>query len=153
MVIRKSWAALGLAAAAAWGSGPAAAAPARGTGHEITVFKSPTCGCCRKWVEHLRAAGFQVIAHDTADLEAVMTRYDVPNALASCHTAVVEGYVIEGHVPADLIARLLTERPKVAGLAVPGMPANAPGMDMPSTAPYDVLTFDHAGKTAVYAAR
>jgi hypothetical protein len=153
MGIRKSWAALGLAAAAAWGSGPAAAAPARGPAHQITVFKSPTCGCCRKWVEHLRAAGFQVIAHDTTDLEAVMTRYGVPHTLASCHTAVVEGYVIEGHVPADLIARLLTERPKVAGLAVPGMPANAPGMDMPSPAPYHVLTFDHAGKTAVYATR
>lgn len=153
MGIRMHWAALGLAAVAAWGSGPAAAPPTRGPAHEITVFKSPTCGCCRKWVEHLRTAGFRVIAHDTTDLEAVMTRYGVPSALASCHTAVVEGYVIEGHVPADLIARLLTERPKVVGLAVPGMPANAPGMDMPSTARYQVLTFDHAGKTALYAVR
>src|SRR5881628_3724125 len=117
----------------------------------ITVYKSPTCGCCKKWVEHVRAAGFVVAVRDTADLDAIAARHGVPKNLTACHTAVVQGYVIEGHVPADLITRLLKERPRVAGLAVPGMPANSPGMDQPSSAPYEVLTFDRAGATSVYA--
>ncbi len=151
MVNRNSRAALGLVvAAAAVGRLVVATPPPK---PEITVFKSPTCGCCRQWVEHARAAGFQVVVHDTSDLEGVMTRYGVPPRLSSCHTAVVGGYVIEGHVPADVISRLLRERPNVAGLAVPGMPASAPGMDLPSPSRYDVLTFDHAGKTSVYATR
>jgi len=156
MLVQKSWKPLSLAAAcvvlvAVTGLRPApASAP---PGPEITVYKSPTCGCCKKWVEHLRGAGFQVTAHDTADLDGVMARHGVPRSLTACHTAVVRGYVIEGHVPADLILRLLKERPRVAGIAVPGMPENAPGMDLPSSAPYDVLTFDRTGRTTVYATR
>lgn len=153
MLARTLWKPLALGAAcvtvAFFGGRRATATP----GPEITVYKSPTCGCCRKWVEHLRSAGFEVAGRDTSDLDAIRTRYGVPGTLAACHTAVVQGYVIEGHVPADLIARLLKERPRVAGLAVPGMPANAPGMDMPSPVRYDVLAFDRRGRTSVYATR
>lgn len=126
-------------------------APVPTTGPEITVYKSPTCGCCRKWIDHLRAAGFQVTARDTSDLGAITARYGVPRSVTSCHTAVVQGYVIAGHVPAGVIARLLRERPRVAGLAVPGMPAGSPGMESPTPARFDVLAFDRAGTTAVYA--
>lgn len=122
-------------------------------GPEITVYKSPTCGCCAKWVEHLRAAGFAVAVHDTGDVQVVKTSHGVPAALASCHTAVAAGYVFEGHVPADLIARFLKEAPAAAGLAVPGMPAGSPGMEGPSPQRYDVVTFDSLGRTSVYATR
>jgi hypothetical protein len=119
----------------------------------ITVYKNASCGCCKKWIEHVRAAGFQVEAHDTAALAAIMDHYGVPKRLAACHTAVVDGYVIEGHVPADIIARLLKERPPIAGIAVPGMPAGSPGMDSPTPARYAIVTFDQAGRTSVYAHR
>jgi len=156
MLARKSWRrlVLGTVCAALGAVAGLSAAPAP-PGPQITVYKSPTCGCCKKWVEHLQAAGFQVTARDTSDLDAVMIRYAVPHDLGACHTAVVQGYVIEGHAPADLIARLLKERPKVAGLAVPGMPPASPGMDVssPGAGRYDVLTFDRAGHTAVYATR
>lgn len=104
---------------------------------------------------HLRAAGFPVNPVDTHRLDAVRRRLKVPDRLASCHTAEVDGYVVEGHVPADLIDRLLKERPKVVGLAVPGMPAGSPGMETPGRAPepYQVLAFDAAGRTTVYARR
>ncbi len=153
MLARTLWKPLALGAACVALAAVAGLRAAPTPGPEVTVYKSPTCGCCRKWVEHLRAAGFSVTAHDTSDLDAVRARYGVPRKLVACHTAVVQGYVIEGHVPADLIARLLKERPKVAGLAVPGMPASAPGMDMPSPARYDVLTFDRTGATSRYATR
>ena len=144
------WGALGAACMVlAAGAGLGARRP----GPEITVYKRATCGCCKAWVAHLKAAGFQVITHDTEDLDAVMTETGVPRPLAACHTAVVQGYAIEGHVPADLIRRLLRERPKVAGLAVPGMPAGSPGMEGGAVTPYQVLTFDAAGQTAVYATR
>jgi hypothetical protein len=131
-----------------------ALAPTRAPrGPAIAVFKSPTCGCCANWVEHLRAAGFTVVVHDTSDVQAVKTSHGVPAALASCHTAVAAGYVFEGHVPADLIARFLKEAPAAAGLAVPGMPAGSPGMEGPSPVRYDVVTFDSRGRTSVYATR
>ena len=133
-------------ATGAWLS-PAPQAPA------ITVYKSPACGCCAKWVDHLRAAGFKVVVHDTDDLAAVKASVGVPTGLASCHTALVGGYLVEGHVPADLIRRLLRERPAAAGLAVPGMPGASPGMDVPRAGSYDVLVFDKQGKTRVYATR
>jgi hypothetical protein len=105
-------------------------------------------------VGHLRGHGYPVTAIDVSDLAAVKQRHGVPPALESCHTAVVEGYVIEGHVPADLIDRLLRERPPVAGLAVPGMPLGSPGMETAGRGePYQVLTFDRDGKTRVYARR
>jgi hypothetical protein len=122
----------------------------------ITVYKSPTCGCCKKWIEHLQAAGFRVTAHDTSDLAGVREHYGVPRKLTACHTAVVEGYVVEGHVPADVIERLLKEHPAIAGVAVPGMPAGSPGMESMESAPrarYLILTFEQGGKTAVYGSR
>lgn len=119
---------------------------------EVTVYKSPACGCCEQWVEHLRANGFSVEALNVAELMPVKEANRVPRALGACHTATVGGYVIEGHVPADDIHRLLRERPKVLGLAVPGMPVGSPGMEQGSrTESYEVLTFDHAGNTTVYA--
>ena len=122
-------------------------------GPVVTVYKNPTCGCCTQWVEHLRAAGFTVVAHDTDDLESVKTSFGVPSTLGTCHTAWVDRYVIEGHVPADLITKLLAEHPAVAGLAVPGMPAGSPGMEGPRSVRYDVLAFDRTGITSLYARR
>jgi hypothetical protein len=119
----------------------------------MTVYKSPTCGCCAKWVDHVRAAGFVVTVHDTADVTPIKVANGVPEAAYSCHTAVVDGYVIEGHVPADVIRRLLRERPPVVGIAAPGMPAGSPGMEGMISQRYDVVTFDRAGKTTVYETR
>jgi hypothetical protein len=105
-------------------------------------------------VGHLRKSGFQVDARDVADIGPLKRRLGVPPALESCHTAVVEGYVVEGHVPADLIERLLRERPRAAGLAVPGMPAGSPGMEESGPRqPYDVLLFDKGGRTTIFARR
>ena len=120
---------------------------------EITVYKSPTCVCCERWLDHMRHAGFRVTKHNVAKIAAVKAEHGVPDALGSCHTTVAGGYVIEGHVPADLVARLLEERPRVAGLAVPGMPAGSPGMEGGQRQRYDVLSFTRAGETAVYATR
>jgi hypothetical protein len=119
----------------------------------VTVYKSPTCGCCGKWIAHLRSAGFTVVAHDTDDLNSVQTALGVPFRLGSCHTAKVGNYVIEGHVPADLIQKLLAEHPRVVGLAVPGMVTGSPGMEGPGAVAYDVVAWDRAGKTTVYAHR
>jgi hypothetical protein len=106
-------------------------------------------------VGHLRASGFPVKEENVPDVTPTKRRYGVPERLEACHTALVEGYVVEGHVPADLIDRLLRERPRAAGLAVPGMPAGSPGMDSPGQASerYEVLLFDRSGKTAVFATR
>ncbi len=117
---------------------------------EMTVYKTPTCGCCSKWVDHVKAAGFTVKTIDQSDLTELKADLGVTKALSSCHTALVDGYVIEGHVPAADIERLLKERPKIAGLAAPGMPGASPGMDT-SKDPYEVLAFDAAGKTTVWA--
>ena len=119
----------------------------------ITVYKSPSCGCCRKWVDYMRAQGFQVVVHDLDDLTEVKTEAGVPAKLRSCHTALVGGYAIEGHVPADLVVKLLREHPKVAGLAVPGMVSGSPGMEGGAPVHYDVVAFDRAGHTLVYASR
>lgn len=121
----------------------------------VTVFKSPTCGCCIKWVELVRAGGFPVTVKDHDDLTPIKQANGVPVELQSCHTALVEGYVVEGHVPVDLIDRLLRERPAIAGIAVPGMPIGSPGMEVPGHAAerYQVMAFDRAGRTSVYASR
>jgi hypothetical protein len=124
-----------------------------GTSPEITVYKSPTCGCCSKWIEHLEATGFAVTAVDVADLRPIKVQHGVTPDLASCHTAVVGQYVIEGHVPGDVIRRLLEEAPEVAGLAVPGMPMGSPGMEGAYAEPYNVLAFDRDGNVSVFAAR
>lgn len=114
----------------------------------ITVHKTPWCGCCGDWVDHLRADGFDVTVHEHEELSPVRTRLDVPLALGSCHTAEVSGYAIEGHVPAADIRRLLDERPDgVRGLAVPGMPVGSPGMEMGDREdPYEVIAFGDRGQ-------
>ena len=118
---------------------------------EVNVYKSPTCGCCKEWVKHLQANGFSVKAHDVPDVSQYKVANGVPVTLGSCHTATVGGYVIEGHVPASDVKRLLKERPPVRGLAVPGMPIGSPGMEQGGHKQrYDVLTFDKQGKTSVY---
>ncbi|HEX2092963.1 MAG TPA: DUF411 domain-containing protein [Longimicrobiaceae bacterium] len=132
---------------AAWAYEPAASGPV------VTVYKTPSCGCCRKWVDHLRSHGFRVTSHDMADVQPIKRRHGVPGSAASCHTALVGGYVVEGHVPADVIQKLLRERPRVAGVAVPGMPMGSPGMEGPYSERYDVVSFDRSGKTAVYVRR
>lgn len=111
----------------------------------VTVYKSPTCGCCSEWVKHVRASGLRVETHDLGDVSPIRRRYGVPGNLASCHTAVVAGYAIEGHVPATDIRRLLRERPKVNGLAVPGMVIGSPGMEQGPPQPYATLAFDERG--------
>lgn len=116
----------------------------------IEVYKSPTCGCCGKWVEHLRQNGFKVVVNEIADVDAFRAKAGVPAALASCHTALVDGYVVEGHVPAADIRKLLADRPNARGLAIPGMPASAPGMDGTRSSRYDVLLFDARGTTRLY---
>jgi hypothetical protein len=122
----------------------------------MTVYKTPSCGCCKLWVNHAESVltGYDIRTLDMDDLTEVKTRLGVPASLQSCHTAIVGPYVFEGHVPADLIKRFVAERPKAVGLAVPGMPMGSPGMDMGGrTERYDVLLFDKAGKTRVYAQR
>ena len=125
---------------------PAAAAPT------ITVFKDPNCGCCKEWVTHLRKHAFNVVARDTSDMAGIKATARVPRQLYSCHTAFVNGYVVEGHVPAADIQRLLTEKPKVAGIAVGGMPAGSPGMEVPGRVDrYDVTAFGRDGATSIFA--
>jgi hypothetical protein len=120
----------------------------------VTVYKSATCGCCSGWVAHMRKNGFDVKTVDVDDIEVPKKTYGVPPAASSCHTSLVGGYVIEGHVPADAVTRLLRERPNVAGLAVRGMPIGTPGMEVGGQKdPYVIATFDKAGRTAVYEQR
>lgn len=117
---------------------------------EMTVFKTTTCGCCGKWVEHARAHGIKVIVKDVPSTADHRRQYGVPDRLQSCHTAVVGGYTIEGHVPAAEILRLLKERPKSKGLAVPGMPLGSPGMEADRREAYSVLLFEKDGAFSVY---
>jgi hypothetical protein len=138
---------LGIALAA----GPASAQSTAAKKPHLTVYKTPTCGCCAKWVDHANLAGFTSTVTDMPDVTPIKVKHGVPTALASCHTSLVGGYVIEGHVPAADIRRLLRERPAVVGLAAPGMPAGSPGMDLPNSPPYQVLSFDKAGRTKVFA--
>ena len=118
----------------------------------IEVVKSPYCGCCSQWVEHLRAHGFTVRVSETEDLDTVARGRGVPDALRSCHTASVEGYIIEGHVPAADIDRLLRERPRATGLAVPGMPIGSPGMEQGDRRqPYATILFHRDGRRELFA--
>jgi hypothetical protein len=113
---------------------------------EVVVYKSPTCGCCSAWIDHLQDNGFKVVARDTTDLTTIKEQHGVTPELASCHTAVVDGYVLEGHVPAADVKTLLAQRPAITGLAVPGMPIGSPGMEQGDTKqPYDVVAFDKQG--------
>ncbi len=154
MITRRTFvaqtAALALVAAGArrlWGR------PDAGPATAITVYKSATCGCCAKWVDYLKENGFAPTVHDQEDMDATKDDLGVPKAVRSCHTALLGRYVVEGHVPAADLRRLLAERPAVAGLAAPGMPAGSPGMATPG-APheaYEVLAFGRDGKTTVFA--
>lgn len=130
----------------------AAPPPAAANGHTLLVHRSPTCGCCLAWADQMQAAGFRVEVREVADLDAVKRRLGVPPGAASCHTAEVAGYFIEGHVPAADIERLLAERPEAAGLAVPGMPLGSPGMESPSgiSQPYEVLLVAPDGSTTTF---
>jgi hypothetical protein len=112
----------------------------------ITVYRDPSCGCCASWVQHLRDAGFTVQVEETADLDAIRTRLGVPSDLVACHTAEVAGYVVEGHVPAAALRRLLSERPNAKGLAVPDMPVGSPGMEGGKPQPYTVVLFGADGQ-------
>jgi len=119
---------------------------------DVVVYKSPSCGCCKEWVNHMRDNGFEVEVQNRNDVSPIKRQMGVPRNLQSCHTAKVGGYVIEGHVPASDVKRLLIEKPNVVGLSAPGMPHGSPGMDMgPRKDPYDVLTFERSGKTSVFA--
>jgi hypothetical protein len=118
----------------------------------VTVYKDPNCGCCSLWATHMERAGFAVTAINTPDMPALRAKHGVPPHAQSCHTAVVDGYVVEGHVPADDVKKLLASRAKVKGLAVPGMPLGSPGMEQGTTRhAYSVLTFDETGRTTVFA--
>lgn len=118
---------------------------------DVTVYKDPACGCCKLWVEHLRTHRFEVTVHETGDMDPVKKQFAIPEALQACHTATIGGYVIEGHVPARDISRLLNERPKARGLAAPGMPAGSPGMETEALAEhYDVLLFADSGDPKIF---
>jgi hypothetical protein len=136
---------VGLAAAPIAGSFSALAAPPL---PQMTVTKDPSCGCCGAWIDHVRAAGFPVEVIESSEVNRLKVRLGVPQALASCHTAEIGGYVIEGHVPADAIKRLLIEKPQAKGLAVPGMPVGSPGMEVAGVENelYDVVLFGPAGQ-------
>jgi len=122
-------------------SDPANAAPG-----EVIVYKSPSCGCCAKWVDHMRDAGFKVKVNNTSDVYPIKQEYGLPRGMGSCHTAIVDGYVIEGHVPANDVQRLLAEKPIARGLAVPGMPIGSPGMEQGSYKErYEVIVFGPEG--------
>ena len=117
----------------------------------IVVYKTPTCGCCTKWVEHLQANGFTVMAQNRDDLSPIRAQHGVPQKVLSCHTALVGSYVVEGHVPAADVHKLLKEKPAVKGIAVPGMPLGSPGMESPTPQRYDTLAFTADGRTSVFA--
>lgn len=117
----------------------------------VVVYKTATCGCCNGWVEHLREAGFTVDARNVSDLMSVKLDAGVPGPLVTCHTALVDGYVVEGHVPVEQIKRMLAERPDVAGIGVAGMPIGSPGMEGPNARPYEVIAFGRGGDMSVYA--
>jgi hypothetical protein len=117
----------------------------------MTVYKSPSCGCCGAWIDHMRAAGYTVEAKNTDAMDMVKTLMGVPGDMASCHTATIDGYVIEGHVPADAVTKLLAERPQATGLAVPGMPVGSPGMEMDGQSePYAAMLFNRDGSARTF---
>jgi hypothetical protein len=151
------------APAAARPSAPAPSAPAPSArqpirpsatsdqGQKVVVYKTPTCGCCGKWVDYMRAAGYTVEVHDQDDLTALKRAAGISEANSSCHTAQIGGYVVEGHVPVESIRRLLRERPAIRGLTVPGMIVGTPGMESGNQhPPYDVVAIGRDGRNSVY---
>lgn len=118
---------------------------------EMIVYRSPSCGCCGVWVEHAKKHGFQIKDIKTEDMETLKQKYNIPTELVSCHTTIIDGYVIEGHVPADDIKRFLVKKPKMIGLAVPGMPIGTPGMEAQNIKqPFQVLAFNNKGEVEVF---
>jgi hypothetical protein len=118
---------------------------------DIVVYRSPTCGCCEKWLAHLKQNNFNIQDIVTDNVQPIKDKYGVPQEMASCHTAIVDGYVVEGHVPAKDILSLLKTKPKVAGIAVPGMPKGTPGMEMGGGKdPYDVVSFDRNKRFEIF---
>ena len=123
----------------------------KNTNMDIVVYRSPTCGCCGKWLEHLKKHDFNVTDHVTEDVQSIKDKYGVTAALASCHTAIVGGYIVEGHVPAGDIKSMLKNKPDIKGLAVPGMDAGTPGMEMGDRkSPFKVIAFDKQGQLTIY---
>lgn len=141
----------GMAQAAQQGSGQAAAKGAEQTLPVVEVYKSAQCGCCKLWAEHLQKNGFEVILHNEDDVPAARKKLGMPNKFGSCHTAKAGQYLVEGHVPAADIKRLLKERPKAIGLAVPAMPPGSPGMESDHPVPYETLLIGKDGKAKVFA--
>ena len=118
---------------------------------EMTVYRSPSCGCCGIWVDHAKKHGFKIEDIKTEEMEAIKQKHNVPAELASCHTTIIDGYVMEGHIPADDIKRFLSEKPELAGLAVPGMPIGTPGMEARDMKqPFQVLAFNDKGEVEVF---
>jgi len=127
-------------------------APVQAGENQMTVYKSPTCGCCKEWVKYMKANGFEMTTYDVKDLGPLKRMSGVTPQLASCHTAFIGDYVVEGHVPADDIKRLLKEKPEAKGLTAPGMPVGSPGMEQGGKKqPYNVLLIGKDGRTRVYA--
>ncbi len=137
---------------AACGTPAAEQATGAGTTQVMTVYKSPTCGCCTDWVSYVEEHGYTVTVEEVPNIAPIKAEHKVPTSMQSCHTAILDGYVIEGHVPVADIERLLAERPDVVGIAVPGMPLGSPGMEVDGVdpQPFDVVTFDAAGTTEVF---
>lgn len=151
-----AFAGVAVIAAIVWSTLPFATAESTGvvnhTLPEVTVYKSASCGCCRDWVTHLEQEGFKVTSYDREDMDSIRTSFGVKPGLSSCHTALVDGYVIEGHVPAVDIIQLLQDKPDAVGLVAPGMPKYSPGMQASNKQPrgYDVLLFDKTDNTTVF---
>jgi hypothetical protein len=139
-----------LVAAALASTAPHAQVKSGATDRQLRVYKSPSCGCCGTWVKYMESNGFTVAVTNMDDVSPIKVQNGVPSRLTSCHTTLVGGYVIEGHVPVADIRRLLKERPKIAGLAAPGMPQGSPGMDVPNSPPFEILAFDKSGRTTVF---
>lgn len=119
---------------------------------EIVVYRSPSCSCCGKWIEYLKQNNFNIKSVSSPDMEAVKEKFGVPDKLASCHTAVIDGYIVEGHVPVEDIKKMLVNKPAIAGIAAPGMPIGSPGMETDGQKDaYRVISFEKNGKTAVFA--
>ena len=137
-----------LALITAFGAGLSSVATA---GEMVDVYKNPNCDCCGKWIDHLKDAGFEVRAHNVMDVPATRKRLGMPDRLGSCHTAKVGGYVVEGHVPVADIQRLLREKPKALGIAVPSMPPGSPGMESSKPVPYNTLLVQSGGETSIFA--
>ena len=119
-------------------------------GKSMVVYRSPTCGCCQKWADYMADHGYDVEVRNVSNLSPIKRELGVPLGVSSCHTAVVDGYVIEGHVPASTVARMLREQPEIVGITVPGMPIGSPGMEGPNPVPYDVLAIDKEGASEQY---